>query len=69
MAKSCRLCLYSDCCDGKSVCKHYCPVELDDNDIQEYVEERYNEFYEEWLEYIREDSSFTHRQAYKMIEG
>lgn len=52
--KLCSGCLYD--CKDDIACEHFCPIDcICDDTIEEYIEERRAEFYNEWFEYIEDN--------------
>lgn len=56
---SCQNCLFVDQCPSARPCKHYSPID-DDDDGAELIERGREQFYREWKEYMMEsqDSDF-----------
>ena len=49
--KRCEDCYYADICNGEDVCEDFDPIDLDAF-IDEMIERRREEFYEDWNTYI-----------------
>lgn len=56
--KDCNTCLYADVCKSKTACKHYTPAddEMNDAELEEYIENARREYRKEWWRYIDEDA-------------
>lgn len=52
--KQCTKCLFRDKCDGSELCDDYYPVDGDmtDDAVDELIQNRHEEFRQEWNEYI-----------------
>lgn len=50
--KSCQNCLYIDQCPSTRPCKHYSPIDEDDDEA--LIERGREQFYREWEAYIAE---------------
>lgn len=57
MKRSCRDCLFCDCCDGTALCEHYAPVDETETTPAEKEENRTKRraFEKEWRRYAARD--------------
>lgn len=55
--KKCSNCYYFDLCGSGSVCDYYYPIgeDAENEAIDELIEKKRYEFYDEWNEYISDD--------------
>lgn len=65
MKRSCRGCLFYDCCDEKVMCKHYAPIDENEETPEEHIEEKENRraYYNAWIEYAARDGDDCFRPA------
>lgn len=52
--RNCKGCLWEGKCYSTNGCDHYDPLD-DGAEMGRYIEERREEFYEEWLAYVAEE--------------
>lgn len=54
--KSCRTCLYSDVCESKVSCEHYCSVLENYISFEDWTEKQieYKNYIRDWYEYVSE---------------
>lgn len=57
MKRSCRDCLFCDCCDGESLCEYYAPIDENEETPEEHIEEKRDrrEYYNAWVVYAARD--------------
>lgn len=60
MMKHCSNCYYRDMCEQEEPCDDYTPIDesAEDEEIAEMIEERRQEYYEAWFEYIKENDEY-----------
>ena len=56
--EKCKRCLSGEQCYSIENCDHYSPLDDEFNEDR-YIEERRQDFYEEWLKYIGEQGVFN----------
>ena len=66
----CPRCLFFDICPGRIPCEDYAPTD-EEEEIEKYIEELRESFYEDWLEYLGEDEAVAPesiRYSYYILE-
>lgn len=60
MNKRCSNCYFGNICNSRRLCEHYTTIsyEVEELELEDLVKESQYQYYEAWLEYIGEDTSF-----------